>query len=225
MANETSGEDGPAGNAPKRAGGARTRKRTPSSAPQNREHWPLFEEFGDRERRILSFLAEGYSAKEIADFEHDTDNAVEQVIKRIRAKCSGISRRLLMRSYRDWEKSKFQTVDKASEARSAVTEPDLFSVDQNPVLVEATEAASQEPSVHRDDATAAEADPVPVRPGKPYRAQAPLRLPVGIGGSGRNDLGRAPTSLVVIMIALASVVLIGAILALLFTADRLQIGH
>jgi DNA-binding CsgD family transcriptional regulator len=224
MVSKTSDDDGAR---PDAARSARVHGAAPEAsalAAPSRKHWAEFDQFSDRERRIMHLAARGYASKEIAGLESDTENAVSQVIKRIRAKCGGAGRRDLARDYIAWEIYRKQEHESDSVSQTEGLLDDPFLVDQNMALVGQAETASQDPSVHRDDAER-ETVSEPVLPDDPIFRFFRSRLPVGIGGSGRNDLGKNSLTFMIFVIATLSVFLAGAILNLLFTADHLQIGH
>jgi DNA-binding CsgD family transcriptional regulator len=222
MANDIEDSDGLAG----RAGKPITRQASKNDDTARRaasRFAAIFEQFSDREKRILRLAAKGFISKEIAGYENDSENAIHQVIKRARAKCGDISRRELVRAYADWEKTKPQILEEDGESGSGSERTDHFLVDQNPVLVGRGEPAPEAMPDHRDDAPwrSAAGALSTAGTGSPYIS---LHLPVGIGGSGRNDLGKDASSTAILLIATVSVLFAGAILMLLNAADHLQIG-
>lgn len=227
MANDPAGDQG---SAHAGAGSARPRSRrsrppkSPSISSPSRKHWSVFEEFAEREQRIMHWAARGLSTKEIATAENDGENAVDQVIKRVRAKCGGVGRRNLARDYIAWEAYKKQQLGPGSNGASETPFSDPFLVDQNLALGSAAETAPETPSVHRGDPES-ETDPEPVISDVRGPAHVSLRLPIGIGGSGRNELDKPSSTFMLIAIATVSVFFAAAILILLFTGDHLQIGH
>ena len=172
----------------------------------------------------MHWAARSRSSKEIATAEGDTDNAVDQVIKRVRAKCGGVIRRNLARDYIAWEIYKKQQLElgESDTGESLVSDP--FLVDQSLALGNATITPSEQPSVHRGDLES-ETDPEPINPDGRGPTYVSLSLPIGIGGSGRNELDKPSSTLVLVTIATVSVFFAAAILILLFTGEHLQIGH
>lgn len=224
MANDSAGDERPANDKSTSARALRRQSRPPSMSSPGRKHWTVFEDFNDREQRIMHSAARGLSSKEIATAEGDTDNAVDQVIKRVRAKCGGATRRKLARDYIAWEIYKKQQLELGASDTGEPIVSDPFLVDQSLALGNATNTPSERPSVHRGD-TESETDPEPLNPDGRSPTYVSLSLPIGIGGSGRNELDKPSSTLVLITIATVSVFFAAAILILLFTGDHLQIGH
>jgi DNA-binding CsgD family transcriptional regulator len=223
MANH-SDDDMEPGAAPRRTIGGRSPGRAFPSAAASQKYAAMFDQFSEREQRILKLVAQGYISKEIAGLESDSENAIDQVIKRARAKCGGISRRELVRAYTLWEQAKSGAPEGPSDLFAPPPQSDHFLADHIPGLATSSEPGPQAVPVHRDDAPELPDDGTTAPAGSPSPYIA-LHLPVGIGGSGRNDLGKTSSTLAILVIATVSVMFAGAILALLSAADHLQIGH
>ena len=224
MANDPAGDGDPANDKSASARSRRRLSRPQSFSSPNRKHWSVFEEFNEREQRIMHWAARGLSTKEIATAEGDGDNAIDQVIKRLRAKCGGAGRRNLARDYIAWEIHRTQQLGAGAGRNDETPVSDPFLVDQNLALGSAADIVPETLSVHRGDPKS-ETAPEPVISDGRGPTHVSLRLPIGIGGSGRNELDKPSSTFMLITIATVSVFFAAAILILLFTGDHLQIGH
>lgn len=194
----------------------------PGLSESDRALWAAFERLSERERRYLRYSAQGYTSKDIALIENGHDKTISKVIERARIKCGGVLRRDLSRKYAEWESWRNQALGPDAELILGAETVSESLAGQSFPVASGNSQVSQRAADHRDDGSRQTARRfAEARPASPTIS---LHLPVGIGGSGRNDLSISSTSLAILLIATVSVMFAVAILMLLFTADHIQLG-
>jgi len=187
---------------------------------QDRALWSAFERLNDRERRYLRLTAQGYTSKDIALREGGRDQSISKVIERARIKCGGVLRRDLSRKYAEWETWKAQATGEVREM-PAGPRPAAKSLDgQSFPMVGPEPGLPQAAPVHRDGAWR-RPRPEPAEPSSRASPYISMHLPIGMGGSARNELDGLPRLVAILIIAAAGALTAGAALSLLFVLDHL----